>query len=278
MKWARVALGLAVAAVYVAFALLARRRGASVTLHRWLCAVLRVRVRRIGEPGPGRRLIVANHVGWLDVLVLGAMEPMAFLAKKEIGADWRSRWLVNLQGAIFVDRGRKRCIPSVNAEMARRMAAVGPVVLFAEATTSDGTRLLPFRSSHFEAAWASGAVVQPVYLDFRRIAGLRPTRAETPAFAWYGDMTFWPSLKTVLACGGIACEVVYGEPFAADADRKTLARRAETRMRAIKDQARASEREGFALEAGIRGHSGARVFVTDGNPHGETADRGAETA
>ena len=278
MKWARVGVGLGGAAAYVVLALLLRRRGASVGLHRWLCAVLRVKVRRIGEPGPGRRLIVANHVSWLDVLVLGAMEPMAFLAKRQVGEDRRSRWLVDLQGAVYLDRERKSCIPHVNADMARRMAAGMPVVLFAEGTTSDGTRLLPFRSSHFEAARAAAAAVQPVYLDYRRIAGMRATRAETPAFAWYGDTTFLPSLKAVLACGGIACDVVYGEPLAPDADRKTLAREAEARIRAIKEKARAFEPQGFALEAHPRGHSGARVFGTDGNPRGEQAGRGAETA
>ncbi len=278
MKWARVAVGLAGGALYLAFALALRRPGASMILHRWLCAILQVKVRRIGEPGSGRRLIVSNHVGWLDVLALGVMEPMAFLAKREVGDDGRSRWLVDLQGAVYVDRARKRCIPSVNAEMARRMTAGVPVVLFAEATTSDGTRLLPFHSSHFEAARAAGACVQPVYLDYRRIAGMRTTRGQTSAFAWYGDTAFWPSLKTVLACGGISCDVIYGEPFPADADRKSLAREAEAQMRAIKDRARAFERQGFALEACPRDHSGARVFVTDGNPRAEQAGRGAETA
>ena len=238
MKGARVAVGLAVGALYVAGAALLRRRGASVGLHRWLCVVLRVRVRRFGTPGPGRRLIVANHVSWLDVLVLGAMEPMAFLAKREVGSDWRSRWLVDFQGAVYVDRERKRCIPAVNADMAARMAAGGPVALFAEGTTSDGTRILPLKSSHFEAARAVGAWVQPVYLDYRLVAGLPATRAERADVAWYGDSAFLPSLRWVLACGGVACDVHYGEPFAPDADRKTLARSAQARITALKGRAR----------------------------------------
>jgi 1-acyl-sn-glycerol-3-phosphate acyltransferase len=239
-KWARVAAGLTVATLYVARALLLRRRGASVGLHRWLCAVLGVRVRRFGTPGPGRRLIAANHVSWLDALVLGAGEPMAFLAKSEVGADRRSRWLVDLQGMVYVDRARKRGVLAANSDMAARMAAGGPVALFAEGTTSDGTRILPFKSSHFEAARAAGAWVQPIYLDYRRVAGLPATRAERAYVAWYGDMTFMPSLKWVLACGGIDCDVHYGEPFAPDADRKTLARTAEARIRALKAQARAT--------------------------------------
>ena len=240
MKWVRVAGGLAVAAVYVAGALLLRRRGASVGLHRWLCRVLGVRLRRFGTPGPGRRLIVANHVSWLDVLALGAMEPMAFLAKKEVGSDWRSRWLVDLQGAVYVDRQRRRGIPEVNAEMARRMTTGLPVVLFAEGTTGDGTRLLPFRSSHFEAARAAEAVVQPVYLDYAAVAGMASTRSDRTLVAWYGDMAFLPSLWRVLGCGGLRCDVHYGEILAFDGQetRKPLKRRVEAAVRDLKTRAR----------------------------------------
>jgi 1-acyl-sn-glycerol-3-phosphate acyltransferase len=235
---ARVAAGLAVAAILVAAALIWRRRGASVGLHRWLCKALGVRVRRFGTPGPGRRLIVANHVSWLDVLALGAMEPTAFLAKSEVGSDRRTRWLVDLQGAVYVDRSRRRAVPAVNADMAARMIAGGPVVLFAEGTTSDGTRILPFKSSHFEAARAAGACVQPVYLDYGRVAGLPATREMRACVAWYGDMAFLPSLRWLLACGGIACDVHYGEPFPADADRKILARTARSHIREMKAIAR----------------------------------------
>jgi 1-acyl-sn-glycerol-3-phosphate acyltransferase len=245
----RVAAGLVGAAAFVAVAAplsaLGRRVGwrrgpsASVLLHRWLCVILRVRLRRFGEPGPAPRLIVANHVSWLDILVLGAMEPMAFLAKKEVGANRWTRWLVDLQGAVYVDRERKRCIPGVNAEMSRRMKAGDPVALFAEATTSDGTRLLRFRSSHFEAARHARAYVQPVYLDYRAVAGLSATRIEKPIFAWYGDMAFLPSLMRVLACGSLRCDVHYGEvvAFDAGADRKGLARRVEAAARALKARA-----------------------------------------
>lgn len=253
MMRARAAAGLAGAAIFVVLAApwtaLARRLGrprpaASVALHRWLLAVLRVRRRRFGAPGPGRRLIVANHVSWLDILVLGACEPMAFLAKKEVGVSRWTRWLVDLQGVVYVDRARKRCIPQVNAEIARRLAGETPVVLFAEATTSDGTRLLPFRSSHFEPARQAGACVQPVYLDYPAIAGLAATRAERAAVAWYGDAAFLPSLWRVLACGSLRCDVHYGEPIAfdADADRKALAGQVEAATRRLKAKARRGAR------------------------------------
>jgi 1-acyl-sn-glycerol-3-phosphate acyltransferase len=246
MAWLRVAAGLLLAAIYVvlaaSFNVLARRSGwfananAAVALHRLLCAILGVRVRQLGAPGPERRLIAANHVSWLDVLVLGATEPMAFLAKKEIGANRLTRWLVDLQGAIYLDRTRKRCIPIINAEIVRCVLGDAPVVLFAEATTSDGVRLLPFRSSHFEAARRAQATVQPVYLNYRAIGGLRVTRRDLQTVAWYGDMTFLPSLRKVVACGGVECDVRYGDVIRWDEadDRKGLARKAEAAMRKLK--------------------------------------------
>lgn len=245
--WARVAVGLLAAAAFLVAAApwtaLARARGvarpsASVWLHRLLLAILRVRLRRFGEPGAGSRLIVANHVSWLDILALGAVEPMAFLAKSEVGAYAATRWLVDLQGVVYVERRRKRCIPEVNAAMAREIAAGGPVVLFAEATTSDGARLLPFRSSHFEAALSARAHVQPVYLDYRRFSGLSATRRAKLTAAWYGDMPFWPSLTAVVAVNGMACDIYYGEPIeAAGLDRKALARRTEAAIRELKRRA-----------------------------------------
>jgi 1-acyl-sn-glycerol-3-phosphate acyltransferase len=250
----RVAAGLIGAAGFLAVAApltsAARRVGlkrgpaASVALHRWLCAVLQVRLKRIGAPGPGRRLIVANHVSWLDILALGTIEPMAFLAKREVGSSLWTRWLVELQGVVYVDRERKRCIPAVNEAMSRRMAEGVPVVLFAEATTSDGTRLLRFRSSHFEAARRAQACVQPVYLDYRAIAGLNATRHDRTTPAWYGDMAFLPSLWRVLRCGSLTCDVWYGEPIPFDAasDRKALARQVEAAVRELKARARRSFR------------------------------------
>jgi 1-acyl-sn-glycerol-3-phosphate acyltransferase len=175
-------------------------------------------------------------VSWLDILVLGAMEPIAFLAKEEIGANCWTRWLIDMQGVVYVNRRRNRCLLSVNTEIARRLIVAEPVVVFAEATTSDGARLLPIRSSHFEAARQARATVQPVYLNYRVIGGLRVTRRDLPTVAWYGDMSFLPSLWRVLACGGVHCDVRYGEviPWDDAPDRKGLARKTEAALRNLK--------------------------------------------
>ena len=111
---------------------------------------------------------------------------------REIGDHSLGRELADMQGVVYVDRRRRSCIPWVNVRIAETLRAGSPVVLFAEATTGDGNRMLRFRSSHFEAVrplgGGRGAVVpliQPVYLDYSRLAGLPIRRAERPRIAWY---------------------------------------------------------------------------------------------
>lgn len=219
-----------------------------VVFHRAVCAALGVRVRVHGQAASERpQLVASNHISWLDICVLGSTRPVEFLAKKEVGGHWLARALLSLQGVAFVDRTRRRCIPAVNAEIARRMRTGAAVILFAEATTGDANRLLPFRSSHFEAvrqALGAGeapqAFVQPIFIAYARRAGLPLGRAERPIVAWYGDMTFFSHFRRLLQSGRIDCDVYCGAPirFFPDSDRKEVARQAENAVRALARQAR----------------------------------------
>jgi lyso-ornithine lipid O-acyltransferase len=225
-------------------------RRAPPLFHRLLCIGLGVSVRRRGAfSGEAKQLIVANHVSWLDIPVLASLAPMSFLAKKEIGENSLGREIVAMQGVIYVDRRRRSCIPSVNARMAETMRAGSPVVLFAEATTGDGNRLSRFRSSHFEAvrhaasdADLETAVIQPVYMDYSRLAGLPMARGERPRIAWYGDMTFLRHFFQFVRSGGVTCDVHIGAPIRVvpGLDRKSAARLAEASVRELAARARAS--------------------------------------
>ncbi len=197
-----------------------------------------------------KRLIVANHVSWLDIPVLGSLGPMSFLAKKEIGDHPVGRGLVAMQGVVYVDRRRRSAIPAVNARIAEAMRA-GAVVLFPEATTGDGNRLLRFRSSHFEAVRLVAcsdeegpAIIQPIYIDYSRIAGLPLARWQRPRIAWYGDMAFLPHFLRYSLAGGVTCDVYCGKPIRIppDMDRKTAARLAEATVRELASRAH-SDRE-----------------------------------
>ncbi len=183
-----------------------------VALGRALAALLQLRI--VAKPAPpqqGPRLIAANHVSWLDIVVLCSVEPVCFLAKREVEAWPIVSNFARLQETVFVDRQRRRTIPAANAAMARRMLAGRPVLLFPEGTTGDGSALHKFHSSHFAAvrdllAIASGietVCVQPVAI-----------RYSSPAAAWTGEATLLPHLWSLLKGEQIRCDLAFGKPLA----------------------------------------------------------------
>jgi 1-acyl-sn-glycerol-3-phosphate acyltransferase len=146
-----------------------------------------------------------------------------------------------LQRTIFVDRGRRQKTREVNAEIARRLADGDPVVLFAEGTSSDGNRVLAFRSALIGAARDAlaraehaGAIwIQPLSIAYTALHGLPLDRAHRPVVAWYGDAELWPHLVGIVRRGAIDVVVTWGEPltFGENSDRKAIARQLERKVR-----------------------------------------------
>lgn len=211
--------------------------------HRFAMRVVGVKVRVIGAPSSERPLLIAsNHASWLDIPVLGSVCRMSFVAKSEIAGWPVFGSLARLQRTIFVDRARRTHTANVNQEMAERMIAGSPVVLFAEGTSSDGNRVLAFRTSLLGAARAAIAAsggdsvaVQPVSVAYTHRNGLPLGRLGRPFVAWYGDMTFGSHLWSILRDGAIDATVTFGEVMRADAatDRKRLAAVAEREVRRL---------------------------------------------
>jgi 1-acyl-sn-glycerol-3-phosphate acyltransferase len=218
------------------------RRRIPVLYHRMVCAILGVRLRVIGRKmSEHPLLIVANHSSWLDVLVITAIAPVVFVAKREI-ADWPLFGLLaKLQRSVFVDRSRRHKTRSVNAEIARRLLEGDPVVLFGEGTSSDGNRVLPFRSALIgsardalaEAEHAGRIWIQPLSLAYTGILGLPLGRLHRPLVAWYGDLAMGPHLVGIARRGAIDVTVIWGEPVPFDekSDRKAIARSLEIAVR-----------------------------------------------
>jgi lyso-ornithine lipid O-acyltransferase len=208
--------------------------------YRVLCVILRIRVRVSGTPVRGRAvLFVSNHVSWVDIVVIGSLAPVAFVAKSEV-----ARWpLVGLtakvQRTVFVDRARRHQAADAVKEIVARLAAGTSMVLFAEGTSSDGNRVLPFRSALVgavkEAAQSGGILIQPMAICYTGQHGIPMGRQHRPLVAWYGDLDFMPHIKAFIARGAVDVVVSYGEPFIADsnADRKAMAKSLEGAVRAI---------------------------------------------
>ena len=211
--------------------------------HRIMAPLIGLKVEVIGAPVTDRPLMLAaNHVSWKDIVVLGAVADVVYVAKSEV-RDWPVfGWLARLQRSVFVERERKRTTGDQIGEMARRLKAGEIVVLFPEGTTSDGNRILPFKTSLFGAATAAipevpdkRVIVQPVAICYVGIQGMPMGRYHRPVAAWPGDVALGPHLMRVLREGALEVEVRFGEPVVFDetTNRKQAAKLIETRVAAM---------------------------------------------
>lgn len=202
--------------------------------HRLLCRLLGVKVEVFGRvPQHGPLLIASNHVSWLDIVVLSAIAPVSFVAKKEVAGWPLFGSLARLQRTVFVDRDRRHATGTSRNEMRERLAAGDIIVLFAEGTSGDGRTVLPFKTSFFGAAEMPGVLVQPVTLAYRGHRNLPMTRRLLPSYAWYGDMELAPHLIGAVSAGPIEVAAVCHPPLSltGEVNRKALARHAEDQVR-----------------------------------------------
>lgn len=191
---------------------------------RMLLALLRVRVVvAAGAALSASRLLVANHVSWIDVLVLGSREPLCFVAKREVVSWPLVGSLARLAGTVFVDRARRRALLQVNRAMAARLGAGRSVLLFPEGTTHDGTRRGRFLTSHLACLRDRLAAAPDVTACPVQAVAITYSGAHA---AWIGDDTLLPHLWRVLRRPPLSCALAYAIPrdVGRGDDRKVLGR------------------------------------------------------
>jgi 1-acyl-sn-glycerol-3-phosphate acyltransferase len=201
--------------------------------HRFVARLFGIHIRVVGLPVTGRgALLLANHTGWLDIVIFSAVMPLCFVAKSEVG-DWPFfGTLARLQRTIFVARAKRSETGQVRDTIRERLAAGETLVLFPEGTSSDGNAVLPFKSALLGAAAGGDAVtVQPVSTAYTGIHGIPMGRENRPLFAWYGDMELVPHLWEALKAGPLDVVVEFHPPLGQAADRKELAKQAEKLVR-----------------------------------------------
>lgn len=247
----RVALALAAVAtatpplmLYQALALrtgLLDARRAPRAWHRLVTRLLGLRIHVHGRLATSRPLLIAaNHISWTDIMVIGSLADVHFIAKSEVATWPVMGTFARLQRSVFVERERRGRAGRQANEIAGRLAGGDPMVLFAEGTTGDGNMMLPFKTTLFAAAQMalreSGAdtvAIQPVAIAYTRLHGLPMGRQHRGKVSWIGDQDLVPHLIGLLREGAIDMEVHFGEPvdYAAGADRKAVAREVERRVR-----------------------------------------------
>lgn len=189
----------------------------TVLWHRFVVRLVGIRIVVTGRPVPDRPLLLlANHMSWLDITVLASIAPVSFIAKKEVAGWGVFGWLAKLQRSVFIDRERRHTTGATADQVAGRLSQGDIIVLFAEGTSSDGNRVLPFRSALVGAAQRAleggngVAAIQPVAIAYTRMLGLPLGRQHRPQVAWYGGSDLLPHLRRLLSLGAVDAHVVFG--------------------------------------------------------------------
>jgi lyso-ornithine lipid O-acyltransferase len=175
-------------------------------------------VRVIGER-PAQGLIVCNHLGYLDMLVILSACPAAFVSKDEV-----RRWpffglLARMAGTIFVERGRRTAVSAPLKSIAHALNGGLPVVIFPEGTSSDGSSVLPFRSSLLEAALLAGVPIIPAAIGYQIEEG-----RVADEICYWRDMAFGSHFWNLLGKRSLTASLRFGPPQAPVQGRKQHAR------------------------------------------------------
>jgi 1-acyl-sn-glycerol-3-phosphate acyltransferase len=173
-----------------------------------------------GTPRPGAKLVVANHVSWLDIAAIHAVLPEArFVSKADVKHWPLIGRLVTGAGTLYIEREKKRDALRVVHQMAQALRSGDTVAVFPEGTTGDGRTLLPFHANLLQAAIATATPVQPVVLRF-----FDAEHAISPLAQFLGETTLAQSAWRFVCARGLNVQVQVLEPQGtAHADRRRLA-------------------------------------------------------
>jgi len=217
-------------------ALLVSRKASTrvpVFYHRNCLRIQGIKATRHGRPvRKPATLYIANHSGYLDITVLGALLPVSFVAKSDIKGWPVFGVLAQLQRSVFIDR-RPANAKSHADEISERLNAGDSLVLFPEGTSGEGNRVLRFKSALFSVAQIEvdghPVTVQPITIAYSRLDGMPMGRHMRPFFTWFGDMDIMSHMGALFGLGRLGIDVVFHKPVSFDdfGSRKEMAQYCE---------------------------------------------------
>jgi 1-acyl-sn-glycerol-3-phosphate acyltransferase len=192
-----------------------------------------IHLRVLGQPvASGPALMVANHISWLDILVIHAARHCRFVSKSDIRKWPLVGMLATGAGTLYIERTSRKDALRMVKDMADAMRNGDVVAVFPEGTTSDGRELLPFHANLIQAAIQAEAPVQPMSLQFV------DARTGVPSFApcYIGDDTLIGSMWRTLTAPPIIAVVHFGEPQHANGrDRRAWAQDLRVQVLHLRD-------------------------------------------
>lgn len=192
--------------------------------------IVGARPRIIGTPLKRDVVFLANHLSWIDILLLAGATGTAFVAKDSLAKVPLIGWLCGLNDTLFVERGDRLGVAAQVAQLRAALARPRPIAIFPEGTTSDGTTLLPFKAALLAALDPAppGHLIQPVRIDYG---------PATNDLAWVGEeLGHHHAARVLRRRGGFVATLHFLEPLAPEGGRKAIAAQARARIAAIVDE------------------------------------------
>jgi len=193
-----------------------------------LCWAWNIKVELEGEVPEGAFFLVSNHVGYVDVPVLGRHLDAIFVAKADLSGWPVAGQVIRSGGTIFIDRGRKRDLLRVMNEVDRALADGLAVLLFPEGTSSKGDDLLPFKPSLLQIAAGGDRAVHWATVEYRTEAGEGPPSRHV---CWWGEEEFLPHYLRFIALNRVTAVIRFGDQPVLGVDRKQLSETLRENMR-----------------------------------------------
>ncbi|NVJ98758.1 MAG: 1-acyl-sn-glycerol-3-phosphate acyltransferase [Alphaproteobacteria bacterium] len=224
--------------------------------HRTMCRILGIRIRvekrnlDAHRHHTGSILYAANHISWLDIIVLGGhLENASFIAKSEVAGWGFIGSLCSLHKTIFVNRMRRTESLKQRDALVERVKQGHSLILFPEGTSTDGMRLAPFKSALFSVAERADdacdhhLLIQPVTLAYTEVNGMPLVRSQKPWVAWLGDVELFQHLRQVMGRARIEAMIEFHAPIslAEAGSRKALAAYCEEEIRVGLERAHRAE-------------------------------------
>ena len=177
---------------------------------------------KTNKPG----LLISNHASWIDISILSSLTNICFIAKSEVSGWPIVGFLARLQDTVFIERKINRVIKQ-KKEILDFLSRGKKLVLFPEGTSSDGDRVLRFKSSLFsigetEEGKLGGYEFQAVTICYSGLNGLPMSRSQRPNVAWWGNMNLFNHLWNLFSLNGIKVTVTAHEPITKIENRKIM--------------------------------------------------------
>jgi len=235
--------------------LIARRQAFSQNSHKHcglMAKYLQIHIHVKGQPVQGTNfLYVGNHMGFVDIFVMAAITPALFITSHEMRETPFLGTLCEMAGCIFVERRSRTKIVGELDNLKQALEQGFNIILYPEATSTNGESVLPFKKTLMMAAPKAGRPIQTGCMNYTEIDGEDFNHRTRDSVCWYGDMSFAEALWNTLTASSIKAELEFLEPIheTAEVDRTHLAQRAHAIVSAKYRPPRritAAEEAGFA--------------------------------